>query len=236
MANKTISLDVFDRITIKKFLQEQEQVAGGIGGFSLADVRVALSLLNKVEFTDEEIESFKISAKDTIISWEGNDSKDFSFSKSEKELLSNIINSRKNWEIDRRNLNLVNKFDISETILRDKNKPVELSFYDRLTLRSFIINQNGKIQSILKLTEIFDILENINITQEEVVEYNITDSGSVTQWNNEKLVTISFTSDQYALLKECIENNERFYPDSRLLALLDKFEIKIPEEPEEEDE
>ncbi len=65
-----MQLSIFDRILIKKMLQEREREVRGISGFSLSEVRIAINILDKIEFSDDEINAGEIKIINSKISWE----------------------------------------------------------------------------------------------------------------------------------------------------------------------
>lgn len=226
MSKKNITLNTFDRIIIKKILQEKEQQIGGVSGFSLYEIRTAMDVIKKVNFTDEEEEKFKVVG--TLLSWEGIDSIELELTNGERTFLSSLISKRRNtWELDIRCLELAEKFEIKYTIDEDKKNNLNLTIFDRILIRNILTKLGGTIKSLDDLGEILETLKDVNVTDEDVQKFNN---------NQEDIKSFVFSDRQMIILKDALRNHKGYILDEKIFEFLNKFEVDIhnPNENEQE--
>lgn len=227
MTEKTISLDIFDRITIKKMFQEKEQQVGGISGFSLDELRIAIKILDKIDISEEEAKEANLVVSGNVMSWSSNELKDFDLKKSELELVNNILSRRTFWELDERNLKLGVKFGINFENDESSEENVDLDLFERLVLSNSLFSMNGKIESLNNLNKILKIIKKIEISNEDRQLFNRKESIKETEY---ELVQFLFSKDEMSVIKNCLEKNSNFPLDKRVFSFLEKFGIKSKEE------
>ena len=93
---------------------------------------------------------------------------------------------------------------------------------------------NGKIEKVQEIETSLNILEKINITKEESETYEIKDNQGITSWKEEFEKEFSFSNGEKSVLKKSIENYNKFTLDRRFFELFEKFDVKMPEEKEED--
>jgi len=102
-----ISLDLFDRIILKDIVLSKKDEIGG-----LDKLKIALDVLDKTDFSDEEIEKFGIKIGERTIQWNSNEEVSIEFSKSQLDFLKQAIKNKNNWNLDIRNLKFAEKFHV----------------------------------------------------------------------------------------------------------------------------
>lgn len=230
------NLNTYDRITLKKIFQERESQVGGLKGFTLEEARIAMKILDQIDFSDDEIKGINLKINNDTVSWDKSEDKEFSFSKQEIDLVKKIVSARMFWEIDKRNVEFAEKFEIKKPVtVEEENKSLNLNLFDRLFLRKCVFEQNGRIQRVKNLYASLEILLKIELGKEEIEKYNVKIDEKRTQWDSDEEKEFVFTNVEFTFLKECLEKNENVVLDKRIFELSDKFGIEFKEEPEEKE-
>lgn len=234
-------LSIFDRFQIKKMLQEKERMLQGLAGFSLSGVHRALKLLDKVEFSDDEKAENNIREdKETNeVKWK-EDAKDFEIdlSKNEVDFIKEMIENRKFWEFDPKNVGFAEKFVDKISYINDMEHLLHLNFFDRLTIRGLILAKKFSIDSLKDLKACLRVYRDIEISQEEIKEYNIAkNEANDLVWKKDYLKELILDSYEYDIIKRYIENSENYAYglNKSIFGLMDKFEIEIKDEDEDEE-
>lgn len=224
-----MQLSIFDRILIKKMLQEREREVRGISGFSLSEVRVAINILDKIEFSDDEINTGEIKIINSKISWEKDVIADIEFEKSEKDLVSSLIKNRETWELDENNLELCKKFEVNVSYAEDREHLIDLTLFQRLTIRGLIVAKNNKIESINDLLACLKIYKIVDVTEEEAKTYNIRNENGQTVWQNDFVKQFEFHKYEFNLIGNYIKKSENygFNLNKGILDLIDKFKVDV---------
>ena len=64
------TLNTYDRITLKKIFQERESQVGGLKGFTLEEARIAMKVLDRIDFSDDESKEVNLKINnDTILNY-----------------------------------------------------------------------------------------------------------------------------------------------------------------------
>lgn len=230
------TLNTYDRIALKKMFQERESQVGGLKGFTLEEARIAMKILDQIDFSDEEIKEINLKIANDTISWDKSEDKEFYFLKQEVDLVKKIASARMFWEVDKRNTEFVEKFEIKKPVtIKEEDKVLNLKLFDRLFLRKCVFEQNGRIQRVKNLYAALEIIPKIELSKEEVEKYNIKIDETKTQWDFDEEKEFIFTSVEFVFLKECLEKNENVVLDKRVFELSDKFGIEFKEEQKEEE-
>lgn len=103
-----VNLSLFDRVVLKDLVIGKRDNIGG-----LDQLKIALDILEKADFSDEEIDEFGIKQDQQTIRWNKDQEVPVSFSKKEMAFVKNAIEEKKNWPLDIRNLLFGKKFGIS---------------------------------------------------------------------------------------------------------------------------
>lgn len=244
MAKKQKNLSIFDRILIDKIFKERGDQFG-----DLNDVRISFNISNKIEITDEEIEQFEIQefqvGNQVIKNW--NDSneekKSFQFSSKERQLLKKLIEERKIWEADKKAIEFIKNFDVSikENISdgNEDNEVIALNVFDRLFLRRILEERRGSLRSYNDIPIALSLRDKIFITNEYVKRNKIVeDEDGNMEWDKKAIPeNTTFTQKELSLLKSLLEEKQNWPADPRVIALVEKFGVTLPEiEEEDEDE
>lgn len=224
-----MQISIFDRILIKKILQEREREVRGVAGFSLSEVRIAINILDKIEFSDDEINQGEIKIINNKISWVKDIVADIEFDNSEKDLISSLIKNREAWELDENNLELCKKFEVDVSYPEDREHLVDLTLFQRLTIRGLIVAKNNKIESISDLLACLKIYKIVDVTEDEAKEYNIKNENGQTVWQNDFVKQFEFHKYEFNLISNYIKKSENygFNLNKGILDLIDKFKVDV---------
>lgn len=121
-----------------------------------------------------------------------------------------------------------------ESYIMDKTT-VSLSVFDRILLRSIILDKKDNVGSLEALRHMLNILNKIEITDEENEQYNIEVTGQKVTWSFSEDKDYNLSNAQKTVISNLIKEKKDWALDSRILDFVKKFGVSL-ESSDEDDE